>query len=88
MGFEPCPFCGRQPHHTQRGRSPYEYDSEERSLATEIHFLSCNCGGYSARAHQFGYTLEDVTKKWNTRFTSPALDSSDPRRTGPASPSA
>ena len=70
----PCPFCGRQPRHTQRDCSPSELDSHERSAGKEIHFVACMCGGYSARAHQFGYSFDDVAAAWNRRSPAPIPD--------------
>lgn len=57
-----CPFCGRQPHLTERGAS-----ESERSTTGKIFFLACHCGGYVFHAHQHGYTLEEVASAWNTR---------------------
>ncbi len=58
----PCPFCARQPQYTTRVAS-----ESERSPSKKIHFISCFCGGYHARAWQMGYTVAEVTKEWNTR---------------------
>jgi hypothetical protein len=67
-----CPFCGSKPKRTTRAGSLYE-DSKF------VSFLSCYCGGYSARAHQSaGADTADeaeraVTKNWNTRASPTAL---------------
>lgn len=64
--LRPCPFCGRQPNLTSRRQASWE-------TAPWVSFLSCMCGGYSARAHQFATgdseaeTVAEVTAKWNTR---------------------
>lgn len=57
-----CPFCGRDPISSYRATASYD-----RSGTGQIHFLSCMCGGFSARAHQYGDTYEEVLAKWNTR---------------------
>ncbi len=41
----PCPFCGGEP---TIGERPDNIDGTEF-----VCFVSCHCGGYSARAHQF-----------------------------------
>lgn len=63
--LKPCPFCGRQPRFTERDSS-----YGETSPTGRIYFLSCMCGGHSAKAHQFGHSAEEVVAKWNTRVES------------------
>lgn len=59
-----CPFCGRPPRGATRpstGDQPW------------VSFIYCHCGGYSARAHQFGegetpdLSVAAVVEKWNRR---------------------
>ena len=59
----PCPFCGREPQHTSRGASPIE-----SSTTGEMHFIACHCGGYAARAHQWGYSYQEAARAWNCRW--------------------
>ena len=61
--LHPCPFCGRAPIHSSRGASP-----SESSTTGEMHFIACHCGGYSARAHQYGYSFDEAAGRWNTRW--------------------
>jgi Lar family restriction alleviation protein len=68
----PCPFCGGQPEVAERTAS-----ESEASPSKHIFFVSCMCGGYSMRAHQFGYTYEEVQQKWNTRATDPSSEMSE-----------
>jgi Lar family restriction alleviation protein len=58
----PCPFCGRDPKKLIRAASESEISTKEYNA------LSCHCGGYSARAHQFAGTWDEVVEKWNTRY--------------------
>lgn len=64
--LKPCPFCGGQPRYTERECTP-----SERSPTGRIYFLACMCGGHSARAHQFGYSREEVAEAWNRRMPHP-----------------
>lgn len=72
----PCPFCGRRPNCFTRAACP-----SEASPTKAISFVSCMCGGHSARAHQAGYSPEEVIAAWNTRWTSPAPSPDDWRTT-------
>lgn len=62
--LDSCPFCKREPAITQRAAGDRE------GFAC---FIACMCGGYSARAHQYGYgltpeeALSEATTRWNTR---------------------
>lgn len=58
--LKPCPFCGRDPQVMDRACSPDVGHNW-------IWFASCCCGGYSARAHQYGYSIEELASRWNTR---------------------
>lgn len=58
-----CPFCGRQPRLTARAAT----DSEQ-SPTGEVFFVTCHCGGYSAKAWQRGCSLAEVQAAWNTRI--------------------
>lgn len=64
--IKPCPFCGGEPQFRSRPQS------EDNGLGF-IAFISCKCGGYSARAHIFGEGggLDEATAQaistWNTR---------------------
>ena len=65
-GMLGCPFCGRAPEVTLRPGT----DREGRGY---VCFVSCMCGGYSARAHQFGQGDDEDQAKirsvaaWNSR---------------------
>jgi Lar family restriction alleviation protein len=60
----PCPFCGRQPKVTSRAAAQGESD---RTWSGMLWFIACMCGGYSARAHQYGPTEAEAIAAWNTR---------------------
>jgi ATP:corrinoid adenosyltransferase len=57
-----CPFCNRKPK--------INYRTDEEKFVT---FISCGCGGYTAKAHipGFGSTpekaLSNAIEKWDTR---------------------
>jgi Lar family restriction alleviation protein len=55
----PCPFCGRKPEESER--------ADNVTSTGKACFIACMCGGYSANAHQFGETREEVVRKWNRR---------------------
>lgn len=55
----PCPFCGRKPDESER--------ADNVTSTGKAFFIACMCGGYSANAHQFGETREEVVRKWNRR---------------------
>lgn len=65
----PCPFCGRQPEVSSRPGSTED--------AKFVAFTVCMCGGYTARAHQWGRgdtdeeARADSARNWNTRTPSP-----------------
>ncbi|WP_379069183.1 Lar family restriction alleviation protein [Mesorhizobium sp. UC22_110] len=62
----PCPFCGGGPTITERAAT----EAERHSFMC---FIACMCGGYSARAHQYGggetkaEAREIVSTAWNRR---------------------
>jgi len=58
-----CPFCGREPEQSER--------ADNNTITGRAYFIACMCGGYSANAHQFGETKEQVTRKWNCRPIAP-----------------
>jgi hypothetical protein len=64
--LKPCPFCGGAPKTSHRACSAGE---DGKFIA----FTACYCGGYSARAHQYGVgetvpdAIRQVSAKWNTR---------------------
>lgn len=58
-----CPFCGREPEQSER--------ADNNTSTGRAYFIACMCGGYSANAHQFGETKEQVTRKWNCRPIAP-----------------
>jgi Lar family restriction alleviation protein len=58
-GLLPCPFCGQPPTVSER--------ADDHSPTKHVWFIACYCGGYSARAHQFGHSPDEVTDKWNAR---------------------
>jgi len=68
--FLNCPFCGEQPQVTERAGS----SSESHPY---LCFVTCTCGGYSARAHQYGGGRERAQARrlaiaaWNRRAPSP-----------------
>lgn len=70
----PCPFCGRQPNVMTRAQG--HADKDDRPW---VSFISCMCGGYSARAHQYGtgmtpeLSVEVASGKWNTRHAGPPM---------------
>jgi len=63
-----CPFCGRAPEMFTRAST-----LGEDSPTGKVTFISCKCGGYSARAHQYGHTEAEVIAAWNRRTGSDAI---------------
>jgi len=57
--LKPCPFCGSAPEQSER--------ADNNTSTGRAHFIACMCGGYSANAHQFGETKEEVASNWNRR---------------------
>ena len=64
--LEPCPFCGKAPEESER--------ADNNTCTGRAYFVSCMCGGYSANAHQFGETKEEVVSKWNRRAYAEQLE--------------
>jgi len=66
VGLLGCPFCGRQPKVAGRESGPGDAEGY-------LCFISCRCGGYAARALQFGKgddptQAESIAAEaWNTR---------------------
>ena len=63
----PCPFCGRKPNVIKR---PGTVGEGGKFFC----FISCSCGSFSARAHQYGQAdtpeiaFTQAAERWNTRF--------------------
>lgn len=61
--LKPCPFCGEAPRLTERAGN----------FEAHMCFVSCACGGFSARAHQPGAgatpeaAREQAIAAWNRR---------------------
>ncbi len=71
VALAPCPFCGATPEITERAAT----EAERHAFMC---FIACMCGGYSARAHQYGggetkfEAQETASIAWNRRVA-PAL---------------
>ena len=64
--LKPCPFCGKAPEESER--------ADNNTCTGRAYFVACMCGGYSANAHQFGETKEEVVSKWNRRAYAEQLE--------------
>ena len=64
--LKPCPFCGKAPEESER--------ADKNTCTGRAYFVACMCGGYSANAHQFGETKEEVVSKWNRRAYAEQLE--------------
>jgi Lar family restriction alleviation protein len=67
----PCPFCGRTPKMSSRAAAEGEFYGHDDPSKT-LTFISCMCGGYSARAHQYGPSEAEAIARWNTRAATTA----------------
>lgn len=65
MYLEPCPFCGAELEDNWYTAHEFDYDKGQW-------VLSHNCphpiGDLNVTINIYGYSKEDVFRRWNTRF--------------------